>query len=155
MKTWTKSIEINAPIEHVWRFFDGSLEEMQKILPQIVEITPVRVTEEVVGSIYCQKFKEGKLIQEFDVETLEYMDTPDEKRLKVGFALVNLFEVTACYELRKINESKTLFTYKVTNRPLKWLVKLILFFATEKIIVKFVGRVKSVAEAETVTLSAS
>ncbi|MFJ7737540.1 SRPBCC family protein [Lysinibacillus sp. NPDC097287] len=148
MKTWTKNIEINAPIEHVWKFFNGSLEEMQKIMPQIVENTPVKVTEEVVGSVYRQKYKEGKHIQEYDVETFEYLDKPDKKRLKVGFTLANLFEIMALYELRKINESKTSFTYTVTNRPLKWLVKLFLIFASEKVVVKFVDRVKSVAEAE-------
>lgn len=148
MKTWTKNIEINAPIEHVWKFFNGSLEDMQKIMPQIVENTPVKFTEEVVGSVYRQKYKEGKYIQEYDVETFDYLDTPDKKRLKVGFTLANLFEIMAFYELRKINESKTSFTYTVTNRPLKWLVKLFLLFATEKVVVKFVERVKSVAEAE-------
>lgn len=148
MKTWTKNIEINAPIEHVWKFFNGSLEDMQKIMPQIVENTPVKITEEVVGSVYRQKYKEGKHIQEYDVETFEYLDTPDKKRLKVGFTLANLFEITAFYELRKINESKITFTYTVTNRPLKWLVKIFLIFASEKVVVKFVDRVKSVAEAE-------
>lgn len=148
MKTWTKNIEINAPIDHVWKFFNGSLEDMQKIMPQIVENTPVKITEEVVGSVYRQKFQEGKRTQEYDVETLEYLDASNQKRVKVGFTLTNLFEITAFYELRKINESKTSFTYTVTNRPLKWLVKLFLLFATEKVVVKFVERVKSVAEAE-------
>lgn len=148
MKTWTKNIEINAPIEQVWKFLDGSLENMQKIMPQVVENTPVKVTEEVVGSVYRQKYKEGKHVQEYDVETLEYLDTPDKKRLKVGFTLANIFEITAFYELSKINDSKTSFTYTATNRPLKWFVKLFLLFSTDKVVVRFVERVKSVAEAE-------
>lgn len=148
MKTWTKKIEINAPIEQVWKFLDGSLENMQKIMPQVVENTPVKVTEEVVGSVYRQKYKEGKHVQEYDVETLEYLDTPDKKRLKVGFTLANIFEITAFYELSKINDSKTSFTYTATNRPLKWFVKLFLLFSTDKVVVRFVERVKSVAEAE-------
>lgn len=148
MKTWTINSEIDAPIEHVWKLFNGSLEDMQKIMPQIVENTPVKVTEEMVGSVYRQKYQEGNRTQEYDVETFEYLDAPDVKRLKVGFTLADLFEITAFYELCRINENKTSFTYTVSNRPLKWLVKLLLFFATEKMVVKFVERVKSVAEAE-------
>lgn len=79
MKAWTKSIEINAPIEDIWKFLDGSLAEMQKIMPQVIENKPVKITEEVVGSVYRQKYKEGKRIEEYDVETLEYTNTPDKK----------------------------------------------------------------------------
>ena len=46
MKTWTKDIEINAPIEKVWQYLDGSLENMQKIMPQVVGNQPVKITEE-------------------------------------------------------------------------------------------------------------
>ncbi|MGE7090150.1 SRPBCC family protein [Lysinibacillus sp. NPDC048646] len=148
MKAWTKSIAINAPIEDVWKFLDGSLAEMQKIMPQVVENKPVKITEEVVGSVYRQKYKEGKRIAEYDVETLEYTNTPDKKKLKVGFTLANMFEITAFYELYKINEKETSFTYTVTNHPLKWFVKLFLMFATDKVVVEFIARVKKVAEAE-------
>lgn len=61
-----------------------------------------------------------------------------------------MFEITAFYELNKINDNKTSFTYTVTNRPLKWFVKLFLLFATDKVVVEFLERVKKVAEAETV-----
>lgn len=148
MKTWTKTININAPIENVWKLLDGSLADMQKIMPQVIENKPVKVTEEVVGSIYRQKYKEGKRIETYDVETLEYSNTPDKKILKVGFVLANLFEITAYYELNKINETETSFTYSVTNNALKWFVKLFLLFASDKVVVQFLDRVKTVAEAQ-------
>jgi len=148
MKTWTKSININAPIENVWKLLDGSLADMQKIMPQVIENKPVKVTEEGVGSIYRQKYKEGKRIETYDVETLEYSNTPDKKILKVGFVLANLFEITAYYELNKINETETSFTYSVTNNALKWFVKLFLLFASDKVVVQFLERVKTVAEAQ-------
>ena len=50
MKSWTREIEINAPIDQVWKLLDGTLEDMQKIMPQVVEHTPVKVTEEGVGN---------------------------------------------------------------------------------------------------------
>ena len=148
MKTWTKSININAPIENVWKLLDGSLADMQKIMPQVIENKPVKVTEEGVGSIYRQKYKEGKRIETYDVETLEYSNTPDKKIMKVGFVLANLFEITAYYELNKINETETSFTYSVTNNALKWFVKLFLLFASDKVVVQFLERVKTVAEAQ-------
>ncbi|MGE7879361.1 SRPBCC family protein [Peribacillus muralis] len=149
MKSWKKEIEINASIEHVWKYFDGSIENMQQIMPQVIEQKPVKVTEEVVGSIYRQKYREGKRTEEYDIETLVYTDEPDEKKLKVGFILAKMFDITALYELNKINDSRTSFTYTVTSRPLKWYLKLLLLFATDKVVVEFLERVKKVAEAET------
>ncbi|MGE6375960.1 SRPBCC family protein [Peribacillus muralis] len=149
MKSWKKEIEINASIEHVWKYFDGSIENMQQIMPQVIEQKPVKVTEEVVGSIYRQKYREGKRTEEYDIETLIYTNEPHEKKLKVGFILAKMFDITALYELNKINDSRTSFTYTVTSRPLKWYLKLLLLFATDKVVVEFLERVKKVAEAET------
>ncbi|MBV7509414.1 SRPBCC family protein [Bacillus sp. sid0103] len=148
MKEWMKEIEINAPIDQVWKLLDGTLEEMQKIMPQVVDHQAVKVTTEGVGSIYRQRYKEGKRIEEYDVETLEYVNTPAKKKLKVGFTLAKMFEITALYELSAINEQKTLFTYTCTNKPLKGFLKLFLFFASDKIVVQFCERVKKVTEEE-------
>lgn len=148
MKQWTKEIEINAPIEDVWSLFNGSLEDMQKIMPQVIDQKPIKVTDNKIGSVYRQKFKEGKRIEEYDITTLDYLDESDEKRLKVGFNLANLFEITALYEFRKVNDQKTSFKYTATNNPLKWFLKLFLVFASDKVVVQFVERVKEVAEGE-------
>lgn len=148
MKKWSKDIEIDAPIEQVWKFFNGSLEEMQKIMPQVVENKPITITEDMVGSVYLQKYKEGKRVMEYNVETLAYLDTPNEKKVKIGFTLANMFEITAQYELIKLEEDKTHLNYTTTNRPLKWYVKLLLLFSTEKVVTQFVERVKEVAESE-------
>lgn len=148
MKSWSKEIEINAPIEVVWELFDGSLENMQKIMPQVLENTMVKETEEKVGSISRQKYQEGKRVMEYDVETLEYENTTDFKNLKVGFNLANMFDITAKYELTKIDENMTHFKYTATNKPLKWFIKLFLMFANDKVVVEFVERVKKVAEQE-------
>ncbi len=148
MKVWTKEIRVEAPIDQVWGLLTGSMEDMQKIMPQVVDHQPVKVTNEGVGSIYRQKYKEGKRIEEYDVETLEYVNTPDNRKLKVGFTLAKMFEITALYELTAINEQKTLFRYTCTNKPLKAFLKLFLFFASDKIVVQFCERVKKVAEEE-------
>ncbi|MGE8203893.1 SRPBCC family protein [Heyndrickxia sp. NPDC080065] len=148
MKSWSKEIAIDTPIDQVWGLLDGSIEDMQKIMPQVVDYKPIKVTDEGVGSIYLQKYKEGKRTQEYEVETLEYENFPDKKKLKVGFSLANMFEITALYELSQINREKTLFKYTCTNRPLKSFLKLFLFFASDKVVMKFCERVKNVAEEE-------
>ncbi|MFJ5714214.1 SRPBCC family protein [Neobacillus sp. NPDC093127] len=148
MKSWSKEIEIEAPIDQVWGLLEGPLEEMQKIMPQVVDHKPVKVTDVGVGSIYRQRYKEGKRIEEYDVETLEYDNAPDKKKLKVGFTLAKMFEITALYELYQINQQKTRFTYTCTNRPLKSFLKLFLLFASDKIVVQFCERVKKVAEED-------
>ncbi|MBS4206963.1 SRPBCC family protein [Bacillus sp. FJAT-50079] len=147
MKEWSKEIIIEAPIEAIWDLFDGSLEKMQLMMPQVIENKPVKITEEVVGSIYRQRYKEGKRIEEYDVETLLYLDEPNEKKLKVGFILANFFDITALYELKKIDETKTQFRYTATNKVLKWYFKPFLLFAGDKVVVSFVNRVKEVAES--------
>jgi carbon monoxide dehydrogenase subunit G len=147
LKQWTKEIEINASIETVWGLFKNP-KSMQKIMPQVIENKPVKITEDKVGSVYRQKYQEGKRTQEYDVETLEYLDEPERKRLKIGFTLANMFEITAFYELKKLDDQRTLFTYTATNKALKWFVKLFLVFANDKIMIDFVERVKRVAETE-------
>lgn len=147
MKQWSKAIEIHAPIEQVWSYLSGSLEQMQKIMPQVVDNQPIKLTEEVVGSIYRQKYREGKRVEEYDVHTLDYADTPDFKKLKVGFTLANWFEITAMYELRRLDDRQTELSYTVTNRPLKWFVHLFLIFANEKVVTAFLQRTKEVAES--------
>ena len=149
MKQWSREIEINSPIEHVWSYLDGSLEQMQKIMPQVVENNPIKITKDVVGSVYRQKYKEGKRIEEYDVHTLEYLNQSNEKKLKIGFTLAGSFEITALYELHRIDDQKTLLRYTATNKALKWFVKIFMIFATEKVIVSFLEKVKKVAESET------
>lgn len=151
LKQWSSEIEINAPIEQVWSYLDGSLEQMQKIMPQVVENKPVTITKEFVGSIYRQKYKEGKRIEEYDVHTLEYLNHLNDKRVKIGFTLANSFEITALYELHRVNDQKTKLRYTATNKALKWYVKLFMIFVNEKVVIKFLEKVKEVAEADAKT----
>lgn len=56
MKEWTRDIEINAPIEEVWSLVDGSIENMQKIMPNVIEHEPINVTEDKIGSVHRQQY---------------------------------------------------------------------------------------------------
>ncbi|TFE01819.1 SRPBCC family protein [Jeotgalibacillus sp. R-1-5s-1] len=148
MGEWTKGIEIKAPIDFVWKYFNGSDKDMKKIMPQVVENVEIKKTEDGKGSVYRQKYKEGKRVMEYDVETLNLEDGEDKKLLKVGFTLGSMFEITALYELIKIDEETTYFRYTTTNEPLKWYVRMFLLFASDRSVSKFIQRVKFVAEEE-------
>ncbi|SOC35945.1 SRPBCC family protein [Ureibacillus acetophenoni] len=148
MKTWTKDIVINAPIEKIWQLFDGNLEDMQKIMPQVVANEVIHETEDKVGSIHRQSYREGKRIMEYDVKVLEYENNPEIKKLKITFNLANMFDITAAYELKRLEENKTYFKYTTTNNPLKWFIKIMLKFASDKVVIQFVDRVKRVAESK-------
>ncbi|WP_047980968.1 SRPBCC family protein [Ornithinibacillus contaminans] len=149
MKEWTKDAEINAPIDQVWKLFEGSLQDMQKIMPNVVENQLISETKDGIGTVYRQKYREGKRVQEYDVETLFYQNEIDFKKMKVGFTLANMFEITTTYEVRKLANNKTYFRYTTTNTPLKWFLKILLKLVnSDKVVVQFVERVKRVAEAE-------
>ncbi|MOA50673.1 hypothetical protein D3C78_1737230 [compost metagenome] len=62
--------------------------------------------------------------------------------------MANAFEITALYELYRKNDQKTKLRYTATNKALKWYVKIFMIFATEKVVVKFLEKVKKVAESE-------
>ena len=146
MKSWTKAIEINASIEQVWNLLNGRLEDLQKIMPQVVAHEPVKLTPEKIGSIYLQKYREGNRIQEYEVKTLDYLDEASFKKLKIGFALANMFDITAEYELQQVDLNTTYFKYTASNTPLKWYLKPLLVFGSDKVVIQFVQRVKKVAE---------
>ncbi|KGR77450.1 SRPBCC family protein [Ureibacillus sinduriensis] len=148
MKSWTKDIEINASIEQIWSLLNGKLEDMQKIMPQVVSQEPIKLTPEKVGSIYLQKYREGNRVLEYEVKTLEYLDDINSKKLKVGFTLANMFQITAKYELKKMDENTTYFKYTTTNTPLKWYLKPLVMLGSSKVVIQFAERVKKVAEAK-------
>lgn len=121
---------------------------MQKIMPQVIKSTPIKENDQVIGSVYRQKYKEGEEIQEYDVETLEYVNTPEHKKLKIGFVLADMLDITATYELKQLDKSHTLFIYTSTNEALNEQAESFLKFATNQVVVDFVNRVKMMAESE-------
>ncbi|MCA0988347.1 SRPBCC family protein [Guptibacillus algicola] len=145
-KKWDQSIEIQAPIEVVWGYLDGSLENMQKIMPNVVENTPIKVTDEGVGSISRQKYREGKRVMEYDVHTLAYMNKEDEKKLTIAFNLGGMFDIQGTYELFKQSEEVTKLRYTGFNEPLKWYIKPFVLLSGDKVVNEFLNRVKRVSE---------
>ncbi len=126
MKKWTAEIEINAPIEKVWEVIDGSEENLKKLDPKILSNKVIEETEERIGSSYLQKYQEGKKIMEYVVEVKDYKEDDNSKMFQIGFELGNSFDINVKYLLKKMDENKTHLTYTVTNRPMKFLAKVMM-----------------------------
>lgn len=149
MKRWSEQIEIDAPIEHIWKLINGSLEDMQKITPNLVEHEPVTVTDNGVGSVYKQTFHVGKRLRTFEVKMLQFEDQADYKKQQFSYIHGGLFEITSTYELKKISDDKTTFHYQTQTKPLKWYLGLFMLLNRGgSIATRFVQHVKKVAERE-------
>ncbi|MFG6497601.1 SRPBCC family protein [Fictibacillus sp. UD] len=130
MLTWKEEKTIPANIEKVWELFSD--ENLQRIMPNVVEHTPIEKKEGVVGSTYRQSYKEGRRIETYTVETLGYEDKENEKHLAIGFNLAKAFEIQTAFTLIKIDESKTRFIYEGSNKGINFLGKVMLKIAGDK-----------------------
>lgn len=147
MLTWNKGIIINAPIESVWKLFD--LDQIQRIMPNIVEHKPLDIKEVVVGSTYGQIYREGKRTQTYIVTDLEYENTAHKKHNKTGFTLAKMFKIQAGFTLIKLDENSTKLIYTGQNEGVNIISKTLLKLApkksNEKVVNDFVELVRAEA----------
>lgn len=148
MKRWSDTIEINAPIEHVWRYFEQSLEQMRKIMPNIEEHRLIHSSGSEVGNVYRQAYKVGERTEEYEVTIYEFEEEDSRKLLTYSYTLAGVYDIQATYLLEKIDEETTKFTYSSSNRPRRWYLKLLILFSNSEAVTNFVHRVKRVAEEE-------
>jgi len=148
MKKWSHEITISAPIEGVWSLFDYSQDQTKKIIPKLISIEPVEQTEELVGSVYRQVFRQRGVVQEHFIKILDYKDTPDYKLLKTNFEIEGMINVTTTYEVKRLSKNKTSFKTEIINEPLRLDMKFMLFFAGKKPAVDFCKQVQLAAEAD-------
>ncbi|UNK16293.1 SRPBCC family protein [Paenibacillus sp. N3/727] len=147
MLQWNEETIIEANIETIWNLF--ALENIQRIMPQVVENEVIERKEGVVGTKYRQKFKEGKRIETYIVEDLEYENTPHRKHNKSGFTLARIFEIETSFTLLKVDDKHTRFIYSGQNKGVNWLGKVMLklmgFKNNQKVVFEFMERVRSEA----------
>jgi hypothetical protein len=130
MIKWHEEKIIPVNIETIWTLFE--LENIQRIMPNVIENKVLERKEGVVGTTYQQKYKEGKRVETYIVEDLEYENTPDKKHNKIGFTLAKSFEVQAAFTLIKLNENETKFIYQGENKGINFLGKVLLKMGGEK-----------------------
>ncbi|MGV2928428.1 SRPBCC family protein [Macrococcus capreoli] len=150
MITWKEEMILPVNIEKVWSLFD--LENIQRIMPQVVDMKVLEKKPGVVGSTYEQSYKEGKRIMKYIVTDLEHEDTPACKHNKSGFQLANMFDIEADYVLEKISENETRFIYSGSNKGLnligKAMLKVMPKKQNQKVVNEFMERVKHEALKE-------
>lgn len=147
MISWNEEILIPVNIDLIWTLFD--IENMQRIMPQVVETKVLEKKEAIIGSTYEQTYQEGKRVQKYIVTDLEHEDTPERKHNKSGFTLAKMFEVEVSYTLIKVNEDETKFLYSGQNKPLnliaRGMVKMMGNKKNNQVVADFIELVKSEA----------
>ncbi|MCA1066269.1 SRPBCC family protein [Rossellomorea sp. AcN35-11] len=150
MIKWREERIIPVNIETIWYLFE--LENIQRIMPNVVENKVLEQKEGVVGSTYQQKYKEGKRIETYIVEDLEYENTPEKKHNKIGFTLAKAFQIEAEFTLHKIDDHQTRFIYSGENEGVNFLGKVLLKLGGEKnnkkVVTDFMDRVENEALKE-------
>ncbi|MBC2168185.1 SRPBCC family protein [Listeria booriae] len=147
MMTWNEEMVIEANIEVIWNLFQ--LENIQRIMPQIIENEVIEMKEGIVGSRYRQKYQEGKRVETYIVEDLAHEDTPERKHNTSGFVLAKAFEIETSFTLEKIDEKSTRFIYSGTNQGINFLGKILMKLSSsknnDKVVADFMKRVETEA----------
>ncbi|MBH0231723.1 SRPBCC family protein [Halobacillus yeomjeoni] len=147
MIQWKEKKLIEADIETVWRLF--AEENMYKIMPKVVENTPLEVKDEVIGSTFRQSYKEGKRTETYIVEIIGYEDGEDKKFKRIAFTLAKLFKIDLSFTLLKQSAEETLFIYEGRNEGVgfigRMMTKLGSKKAKEKVVKEFMQRVEKEA----------
>ncbi|MBC6314392.1 SRPBCC family protein [Listeria grandensis] len=147
MQTWNEEMVIEANIEVIWNLFQ--LENMPRIMPQIIENEVIEKKEGVVGSKYRQKYQEGKRVETYIVEDLAHEDTPNRKHNTSGFVLAKAFKIETSFTLEKIDENSTRFFYSGSNQGVNFLGKALMKLGStknnDKVVIDFMKRVETEA----------
>lgn len=130
MIQWKEETIIEANIEKVWSlFFD---ENIKKIMPKVEEHTIIEKTEVEVGAKHQQKYREGKRVETYIVETLAFEDRPAKKHKQISFVLGKAFKVSLSFTLLKIDDKHTKFIYEGQNEGVNFVGRAMLKLGSEK-----------------------
>jgi hypothetical protein len=130
MIQWKEETIIVANIEKVWSlFFD---ENIKKIMPKVEEHTIIEKTEVEVGAKHQQKYREGKRVETYIVETLAFEDHPDKKHKQISFVLGKAFKISLSFRLLKLDDNHTKFIYEGQNEGVNFVGRAMLKLGSEK-----------------------
>lgn len=147
MIQWNEETMIEANIEKVWSLFSD--QNIKRIMPKVEEHTLIEKTEEEAGAKHQQKYREGKRVETYIVETLAYENLPDRKRKQIQFVLGKAFEITLSFTLVKIDETHTRFIYEGQNKGVNFVGRAMLKLGSEKsnniVVQEFLNKVEEEA----------
>jgi len=147
MIQWNEERVIHQPIEKVWSLFSD--EHIQKIMPKVEEHTLIEGAEQVAGAKHRQTYREGKRLETYIVETLQYVDDSDKKLKQIQFVLGKAFEVSLTFTLQKMDDHETRFIYEGANKGVNFVGRAMLKLSSPKsnmdVVKEFLDRVESEA----------
>jgi hypothetical protein len=147
MIQWKEETIIEANIEQVWELFLDK--NIKKIMPKVEEHVLIEKTEGEVGAKHQQKYREGKRVETYIVDTLAYENKPEKKLKKVSFVLGKAFEISFTFTLEKLDDETTKFIYEGQNKGVNFIGRAMLKLGSEKsnnqVVQEFMEKVKQVA----------
>ncbi|WP_282034977.1 SRPBCC family protein [Metabacillus indicus] len=130
MIQWKEEMTIKANIEKVWELFSDK--NIKKIMPKVEEHKLVEKMEGEVGAKHQQKYREGKRVETYIVETLAYEDYESKKLKEIAFVLGNAFEITLTFTLVKVDDMHTKFIYEGQNKGVNFVGRAMLKLSSQK-----------------------
>jgi hypothetical protein len=127
---WKEDIVIEKNIEKVWSLFLDK--NIKKIMPKVEEHILIEKKENEVGAKHQQKYREGKRVESYIVDTLAYEDLEAKKLKQISFVLGKAFEITFSFTLLKIDETHTKFIYEGQNKGANFVGRAMLKLGNEK-----------------------
>lgn len=147
MIQWKEEITIETNIEKVWELFSDK--NIKKIMPKVEEHKLIEKKEGEVGAKHQQKYREGKRVETYIVETLAYEDYESKKLKEITFVLGKAFETTLTFTLVKIDDTHTKFIYEGQNKGVNFVGRAMLKLSSEKsnnkVVQEFMQKVKQEA----------
>ena len=101
-------------------------------MPKVEEHTIIEKTEVEVGAKHHQKYREGKRVETYIVETLAFEDHPDKKHKQISFILGKAFKVSLAFTLLKIDDNQTKYIYEGKNEGVNFVGRAMLKLGSEK-----------------------
>ncbi|ARU60763.1 hypothetical protein CBW65_06420 [Tumebacillus avium] len=151
MIEWNEETTIGANIETVWALFSDK--HIQKIMPKVEEHTCIEKSEQEVGAKHQQKYREGKRVETYIVETLAYEDLPELKRKRIAFVIGKAFEVDLTFTLQKLDETHTKFVYAGQNKGVNFLGRAMIKLGNQKSNLKVVEEFLQLVEQEALKMT--
>jgi hypothetical protein len=127
---WKEETIIEVNIEKVWSLFSDK--NIKKIMPKVEEHTLIEKTEEEVGAKHQQKYREGKRVETYIVETLAYEANEGKKHKQISFVLGKAFKISLTFTLVKIDDNHTQFIYEGQNEGVNFVGRAMLKLGSEK-----------------------
>ncbi|WP_417898301.1 SRPBCC family protein [Bacillus haimaensis] len=150
MIQWKEERVIPVNIEKLWELFLDK--NITKTMPKVEEHILIEKTEGEVGAKHQQKYREGKRVETYIVETLAYENQAEHKLKQIAFVLGKAFEINLTFELQKIDETNTRFIYSGHNKGVNFVGRAMLKLGSEKANQKVVQEYMDRVEAEAMKL---